>query len=298
MFRQERIKIRAALRESEAVCLHAHWTYEYALAAHADPRPSTVTVHDHNMNILKYYGIRYLPQFIVWLYNVMLAKNVTAVSPYITKYVNRFRRKSDCVTIPNPLPEKACSRFVSSRADMGDGTVIMIGNEGELKNIKRGIQAFALFRLEHPSDRMIVIGKGLSPEGNIARWAAANKFARGITFTGEISYNDCLRYIRENKILLFPSLEESFGAPVQESLFLGTVPVGTTQARGVRWLIESCGGVLANGRDVRSLADGLMQARSFCQNEGELISMRRRIYKMASCEAVLSQYAKVYKRER
>ncbi len=53
-FRQERKLMEAALQESDADVCHAHWTYEYGMAAvKQDIKPFVVTVHDHSFNILK-----------------------------------------------------------------------------------------------------------------------------------------------------------------------------------------------------------------------------------------------------
>ena len=58
-FGQERKLIDAALRESDADICHAHWTYEYGMAAVTQNiKPFVVTVHDHACHILRWQGWR------------------------------------------------------------------------------------------------------------------------------------------------------------------------------------------------------------------------------------------------
>ncbi|MCU0858635.1 MAG: glycosyltransferase family 4 protein [Pontiellaceae bacterium] len=87
-FRQERKLIEDVLRDSDADVCHAHWTYEYGMAAIAQKiKPFVVTVHDHSRNILFWQGWRYAGLYLLTQYVLRKATGrLTAVSPYVAEY--------------------------------------------------------------------------------------------------------------------------------------------------------------------------------------------------------------------
>src|SRR5919204_3211143 len=52
-FRQERADLVALMQQDPCDVLHAHWTYEFALAALASGMPTLVTAHDAPWHVLR-----------------------------------------------------------------------------------------------------------------------------------------------------------------------------------------------------------------------------------------------------
>jgi glycosyltransferase involved in cell wall biosynthesis len=103
-FRQECRLIEKVLQESDADICHAHWTYEYGMAAVTQKiKPFVVTVHDHARNILLWQGWRYAGLYLLTQFVLRKATGrLTAVSPYVAEYAERVSGRPVPV-IPNVL---------------------------------------------------------------------------------------------------------------------------------------------------------------------------------------------------
>jgi len=117
-FRQERLLMETVLQESDADVCHAHWTYEYGMAAVKQKiKPFVVTVHDHSFNILRGQGWRYAGLYLLTQYVLRKARGrLTAVSPYVADYAAKVSGQPVPV-IPNVLSVDGCSLMVDKVRD-------------------------------------------------------------------------------------------------------------------------------------------------------------------------------------
>ena len=326
-FRQERKLMEAALQESDADVCHAHWTYEYGMAAvKQDIKPFVVTVHDHSFNILRGQGWRYVGLYLLTQYVLRKARgHLTAVSPYVAQYATKVSGQPVPV-IPNVLipedggqpssPKATPSHGMSGVRSQGSEirthqrsaglkpkayslkpSILTIADSGRVKNMKRALAAFSKVRKKFPNARYTVIGSGLGEGESLHRWATRKGLTDGVAFKGWRPYSEVLSCMRKADILFHPSLEESFGYPVAEALSAGIPVVAARQARGCTWILaEGQYGILTDGRNETALAEALVDA--FSRSEAEKAAVKKsgyeHILELCSGHSILEQYQAAY----
>lgn len=239
-FLAERRLLHEALRESDADVCHAHWTYEYGMAAVTQKhKPHVVSVHDHAGHILRFAGFKYIVLYIMARYVLGKARVLTAVSPYVAAYIAKAAGRQAKV-VSNPLGEMVWSRSAGPmRREPSAPVIVSVASWSRLKNIKKALGAFSELRRAWPQATYQLIGPGLEHGGAAWRWASQHSTEHGVTFNGLLPYTATLDSIRPASVLLHPSLEESFGCPVAEAMALQVPVVACREAQGVSWLLDN-----------------------------------------------------------
>lgn len=261
-FRQERRGLRDSMRATEPDIVHAHWTYEFALAAQSSGRPYLVTAHDWAPAILRehrdpYRAIRLLMQAAV----LARASNVTAVSPYIADPIRRYYRRSVHV-VANGLPADAFA--FSPQVRTGGPVVFGSLNAGPdtRKNMRALLQAFGTLqqgRVSMPI-RLRVAGPGHEPDSDLHRYAVSEGLAANVEFVGPIPAGDVVQFMDSLDVLVHPSLEESFGMVVLEAMGRGLPVVAGAKSGGPPWVLGGgVAGVLVDVNDVTEMARSMRQ---------------------------------------
>ncbi|MEI6704514.1 MAG: glycosyltransferase family 4 protein [Deltaproteobacteria bacterium] len=300
-FSRERELMMDALSESQPDLVHAHWTYEYGLAAVTQSRyPYIVTVHDHTFRCAQWLGVRYLPLALISLYVILRAQHVTAVSSSVGAFVEQFRRRKVPV-IPNVLPR------IPVKGDGGGvsllpqtprkRTLVSAVNWSSLKNSKRGLAAFQFARLrllEHGiSLNYTIIGPDMNPNGPAAKWAQGHNLADGVLFLGVVPYEDALKIIASADVLFHPSHEEAMPGPVCEALAMGVPVVACREASGSRWLCGEGRGILCDGYSPEDMAEKIAAACIDTKPAG-IDGAKVWMNQYASAERVLGLWSEVY----
>ena len=325
-FRQERKLIDAALKESDADICHAHWTYEYGMAAVTQNiKPFVVTVHDHARHILRWQGWRYAGLYLLTQFVLHKASgHLTAVSPYVADYASRVSGKPVPV-IPNvlssevreqrsevrgqrskdggrkfsvPKPQSSNLKLKTSNLIPESYPILLtLADWGRLKNIKRALRAFKLLRTKMLDAQYRLIGAGLEHGGPAYQWAVKTGLDKGVWFCGWMPYDQAMSQLGSCDVLFHPSLEESFGYPVAEALAAGIPVVAAKQARGPAWLLsDGQYGLLADGRSENAMAVAFLDAL----NRTESMQIKRKAvgqeYVRALCDgvAILAKYQAAY----
>jgi glycosyltransferase involved in cell wall biosynthesis len=291
-YRNERDEINRVLDRSQAQVCHAHWTYEYGLAATDQSRlPVVLTVHDHALNCAYRIGPCYYPHFILALQVLLRKRSVlTAVSPYVAQFVNRVTG-ADARVVANMLDlDPMLGDFSSSNK------IVSALSWSKLKNAKRAMRAFKIVHGMCPDVRLFVFGDGLEMEGMASLWARDRGLDKGVQFNGRVSHREWLQQLNSASVLLHPSLEESFGMTVAEAMLFEIPVVACRQAAGCSWLLEEGRhGFLVNGRNEKQLADAILKALSKDTYRAErLRKARNRIADLCSPDKVLEAYEDVY----
>jgi glycosyltransferase involved in cell wall biosynthesis len=261
LFRAERRQLAELLGRTSGGLVHAQWTYEFAWAALADPRPAVVTVHDAPLSVLRrmpdaYRAVRALMAVRVGT----AAFTGVAVSPYAAE---QWRRQTgDRRTlrmIPNPVD-------VGTRRAARDGggqqvRVVAVANDSGLKNVRALLAGFGLFRRRFPEAGLTLIGAGLAPEGRLAAWAGSRGLHRAVRWRGALDHGSTLDLVAAADVLAHPSLEESFGMGVAEAMAIGVPVVAGRRSGAVPWLVDGGrAGVLVDVRSPSALAAGIVAA--------------------------------------
>jgi glycosyltransferase involved in cell wall biosynthesis len=257
---ERRFLVQAVQREKPDI-LHAHWTYEYALAASASGLPHVVTARDAPWQILNLHRDIYRLIRMVMAYHAChKAQRIVAVSPHISQHLHHYRLHRKPITvIPNAVSPRLFE--LPRQATTRDHVVFatLLSGWSTLKNGSRAIAAFAKLRERHTNTRLIMFGDGYGPGQSAEHWARANNIDTGITFIGQTPHNELLSLVaREADIILHPALEESFGLPLIEAGALGLPIIAGRESGGVPWVLgDGAWGVLVDVRSVDAIADSM-----------------------------------------
>src|SRR5215469_11491650 len=185
-FRSERRFLTDRIARENLSCLHAHFTYEYALAAIDSGLPHVVTARDTPVHYLwrnlvfapdRRYGRQSYYQIgrnnIFWIARTLVAyraigkaQRIVAVSPYVAEHLHRYRfTTKEIEVIPNGVPTEYFGRRVERSADDDRITFgTLLSGWSRLKNGAPAIQAFAQVRRTLSNATMIMFGPGYSSD--------------------------------------------------------------------------------------------------------------------------------------
>ncbi len=238
-FKAERRALAEAMGGAKCDVIHAHWTYEFALAALSVQREVVVTVHDWAPTIFRHFRDRYRAMRLLMQAAVLSrARVMTAPSPYIARRVERVSRRPVTV-VPNGLPDFFyCPRPAPSSEDV---PVIGAINNGisRSKNVQVLLDAFQSIVSSFPTAQLHLAGSGFEPDGPAARLALEVGLTQGVVFHGPLPQAGVAAFLQRCSLFVHPSLEESFGMVVLEAMAAG-VPVVVGQRSGaLPWVVGS-----------------------------------------------------------
>lgn len=248
-FNLERAALRQAMQDDAPDLVHAHWSYEFALAAIESGLPHVVTCHDAPQVVLRYSPDLYrLVRYLMARRVLSRARYLTAVSPYLQGMLQRYARLPIEV-VPNPLPEHPREVSASRAFDPVRPRIAMVLNGwGARKNPKPALRAFAALRRAIPAAELSIMGSDYGSGGKAETWACAQGLIQGVNFMGPQPYAVLLEKLADSDLLLHPAREETFGMSIAEAMSLGVPVIGGRDSGAVSWVIG--GGGMAV--DVRS----------------------------------------------
>lgn len=292
-YRFERNRILAILRRYKPEVVHAHWTYEFALATLDYDPNALITVHDNARTILTY--IRTLER----VFMLMLARYVfkrgrwfTAVSPYMANSVSKWV-SSKVFVVGNPIaiPKVVSRETMPAKAIIG---VIVNGWE-KRKNSGNALLAFNELQKRHPEIVLWAIGNAFEPDGEAVAFCQAHGIdMSNIIFYGTMPYVEALKKIAQSTLVLHTSLEESFGMVLAEAMSYGVPVVAGKFSGAVPWVVQD-GGLLVDVTDVNEIVTTVDQLLSdpalyvrLSKNAIEAIKTR------FSIQTIADQYLELY----
>src|SRR5690606_12000712 len=144
-FKREIESLRQLMQQEEPDIIHAHWTYEFALAAIKSGLPHVVTIHDNAFMIMKHNFDPY--RLIRWIINfqaIERADRLIANSDYIYSTLSG-KSKSKARVIYNFYPN-ALIRPPAANKPAEKYLVTVSHDFNRTKNIDTALRAFALLR--------------------------------------------------------------------------------------------------------------------------------------------------------
>lgn len=257
-FAAERRGVLRALKEIEPDVVHAHWTYEFGLAARACGVPALVTVHDwapaiarHNRHL--YWYFRAAMQF------RCLARRglTTAPSAYVADKVTKYYRRR-CLVVGNGFD---LMRYIGQRRQDTDRVAVGMLNVGysSLKNVSTAITAWPAVRKVWPDAILHLAGPDYQVGGPAWKYANDNGVADGILFEGPISATAVPDWFHTKNIFLHTSLEESFGMVVGEAMASGTPVVAGLDSGAVAETTQGAA-LLIDIRSPNAVSDAVIRA--------------------------------------
>ena len=256
--RAERRALEATMRREAPDLVHAHWTYEYALAALRSGLPTLVTVHDWAPTILRMLPDPYRAVRLGMAVSTLArARHLTTVSPHIAGHLRRVGRRP--AVVPNGLEDAAFDG--APRKLAADAPLLLSINDGfrPWKNMQTLLRAYHQVRGALPGARLVLVGQDHEAGGLAQQWADAAGLSEGVEFVGPVPYPRVRELLAGADLLVHPSLEESFGMVVLEAMAQGLPVVGGASSGAVPWVTGyGRGGLLVDVRDPAAIAGAVL----------------------------------------
>lgn len=259
-FAIERSALVAALRHANPDVVHAHWSYEFGLAAIESGRPHVVTCHDAPDVVLKFMPNAY--RFVRYLMGrrcLAKAGVVTAVSPYLRDAVQKYSNASVTV-VQNPLPDLLFLSEGQPQSSPPSESIarrriaMVVNGWGVRKNPEPALQAFALLQSKgHVELELHLYGADFGPGEAAEQWCRKNRIVDGVIFHGRTPHRELLEQLRTMHFMIHTALEESFGMGIAEAMSLGLPVIGGATSGGVPWVIGD-GGITTDVTSPQAIA--------------------------------------------
>lgn len=167
-------------------------------------------------------------------------------------------------------------------ADAGTPVAIYVGRVAAEKNLNLLIRGFEVFREIHPDAPCVVVG-----DGPRAPWLKAE--FPNLQFSGSRTGEDLARHYASADVFLFPSLTETFGNVVLESMASGLATVAFDYAAAAQFLRDGRTGWLARKGDEQHFLEKTREAARAWSDAGMRIASRK--HAMASSwEAIVTLF--------
>jgi glycosyltransferase involved in cell wall biosynthesis len=293
-FRAERRLLASAMGRYECDVIHAHWTYELALAALASDTPSLVTVHDWGPEVLRHHRHPYrVVRLLMQAQVLRKAPFLTANSPYIAEKIEKWYQRAVPI-VPNGI----VVRDQLPRAHGGELRTIGSVNNGfgKLKNVTVLLEAFAQLRHNCPGAMLRLVGSDYQPGGPAHEWAQERALDVGVEFVGPIPSSEVPAFMQSIDVLVHPSLEESFGMTLLEAIIQGTPVIAGEQSGAVPWVLGyGDAGTLVDVSDPDAICQAILDLLG---DPAELDDLRHRALdhtrEQFSLDRVVDQYEQLY----
>lgn len=264
----EREAMTAALHEAQPDIVHAHWTYEFALAALQSGYPTVITARDAPLTVLRIMpdGYRVLRTLLAYYVRVRAGFAhvvIAAVSPYMaSRWHHQMLWARRVPILPNMVALSDSASAEKSKVPQ----LIEIADSGPRKNVRLLLVAFGLVKKTIPQAELVLIGTGLGQADDLAAWAQERGLREGVHFLGSVPHREMLQWLASSWIHVHASIEESFGNTLIEAMSVQTMVIAGERAGAVGWVLgEGQAGILTNVRNAQSVASEIIKS---LQQEG------------------------------
>ncbi|MBL8362424.1 MAG: glycosyltransferase family 4 protein [Rubrivivax sp.] len=296
-FADERRALVDAIETATPDVVHAHWTYEFALAALHGGVPHVITAHDAPARVLRHARSAYRAMRWLMARQVLRrARALTAVSAHVARELQPQARVPLAV-VPNPVAPGALALGRVRRAARA-AQVAMVGHGwSALKNPRAALLAHARLRQRLPRAELHLYGIDYERDGVATRRAAdAGLDTRGVHWHGPLPHGELLQALNAHDVLVHPALEESFGVVIAEAMALGLPVVAGAASGGVpevagpqQWLVDV--------RSPEAIADALHDALTDpARYEAASRAGLERVRDRCAPEVVAAAYVAQYRR--
>jgi glycosyltransferase involved in cell wall biosynthesis len=260
-FALERRALAAAMRRDPPDIVHAHWSYEFALAAQDSGIPYLLTCHDAPWTILRIQSDLYRLGRL-WMARQALARtqHATVVSPYLIDELKRMTQ-AELHVVPNPIPEQLFALGQPRTAPRPAPRLAMLLSDwSDRKNPKPAMLAMQNVRQRHPEASMHLFGSGYGPGEAAEQWVRQQGLGEAFVFHGWTAHAEAMRQLADMDLLVHPAIEESFGMTLGEAMALGLPVVAGRDSGAVPWVLggNDGGGQLVDVRSSEEIAAGIL----------------------------------------
>lgn len=300
-FAGERCALQRMMREDRCDLIHAHWTYEFALAALASDIPTLVTIHDHPWKVLSHFRDGHRAARLLMAYRTArMGRHFTAVSQGAAQHFRGTIKPGAKVTvIPNGVPAAlfALSCRTLKKTEDGVRFATILQGWSRLKNASAALRAFALVRRACPTARLTMFGLDYEQGGAAEQYARENELHEGVSFAGALPYETLLQRVsNEVDVIVHPSLNETFSMTILESMALRKAVIVGAKTSGMREMLGNGDeGVFVDVQNPEAIARAMVDvARDAGLRRALGEAAYQRALKLYRLEAVMDQYEEMY----
>ena len=236
--------------------LHAHWCYQYALAAIPFAKDLSVfcTIRDIAPVIFKNTILDLNPYHILnklyWAYkwkvfnNVLSCRDVHFIgnSEYTKGYFERkypgreisliYNSIDERKILETPIKENKEKVFITIAADVDD----------KRKNILTLIKAFSKLKKIYPEAKLLIVGHYRENQGVFLK-SKKEELLDGVAFMGHINYTNLLSILDNSICMVHPATEETFGNTIIEAMARCIPVIGGKNSGAVPFVLDAgnCG---------------------------------------------------------
>lgn len=243
----ERANLTRLLEYVKPDFVHAHWSYEYALAAIDCRLPHLVTAHDDPLVVLKLFrNLFRLGRYFMARKALSRASALSAVSPVLQERLKVYSRTPIDV-IPNPLSKDFLGIGKPRemlQSEMAPRFISVANGWVRLKNVETALKAFALIRRQIPCATYHLFGMHYEEGGPAHKWAKEMGLSEAVNFCGPVAHAQLIEELMRSTVMLHPSRWESCPMGIAEALSMGLPVVGGKNSGGVAWMIGEGGRVV------------------------------------------------------
>jgi len=192
------------MKKEKCDIYHAHWEYEFALAAlKADPDRTVVTLHDWPFAVYEQMHDYYRKKRLQMSLQVFdKCQYFTCVSDYIAKkFLGRYPYAKSII-VGNAIKNQDILKSVKARKN-GNANIYTANNGfNELKNTKKTMEAFAIIKKAIPEAELHMYGLEHEKNGTAEKWAIENGLEYGIVFHGFCPHDVYIIELRDADLLI------------------------------------------------------------------------------------------------
>lgn len=220
--------------------LHAHWTYEYAMAVKpfVGKLPVFVTVRDWAPYILT--TMKTVVTKINWMAKLFIFRKVmsedkitfVANSTYTYNKIKEEYPGKEVPIIPNPILKTYIIEEKINKGIKHRFISIAVSLDDARKNINKLLEAFQLYRKKYNEAKLDIIGSYNKQGTNYTSWKEHN-LLENVTIHGAKPHDEVIKLIDLSSCLIHPSLEETFGNILLEAMSRCVICIGGEQSGAV-----------------------------------------------------------------
>lgn len=299
LFAFEIAHLKRAIESSIPDVVHAHWTYEFALAALQTGLPHVITCHDSPYKVAKLYSKEKPALSIYRWVRVLMARKalrnagcVTAVSSYIKDEVQSMT-SVPIMVIPNPVDNFSIAMGRVREAPSTKNFAMICNGWQDLKNPQPAMKAFSKFKKNNPDAKLNMYGQDFGAGQTAEAWSKQQNISDGMIFHGAMPHKQLLQELSTADLLIHSSLEESFGLSVAEAMSMGLPVVAGESSGAIPWVVGGAG-ILCDVRQENAIKDAIEHILTQGNYANYSLAARNRVESMFTASAVADAYLKTY----
>lgn len=254
--------VKKLYRDFKFDLIHAHVTlpdgYTAMELAQDLDIPFVVTIHgaDLYITIKKNTGCLYALKQVF-----KRADRIILVSNELKKILSNYFEVSDkLLVIGNGIPINkiyTCKDNIDPSNNKNKGFMLLsVSCLIERKGIDYNLRALSKLINKYPELRYIIVGDGIEKD-KLRELAKELGVYERVEFTGMLSHDDVLKYMKEADIFSLPSWNEAFGVVYIEAMACGKPVIGC-EGEGLKDFVRNFEtGLLVKPKDVDSLAEAM-----------------------------------------